>query len=65
MALTPIECTKDGCDYKTPPNCPDWDKMIKLLELHGMTEHGVRGASQDRAPSQTPKLERLPRPVSS
>ena len=63
MPPSPLDCTKEGCDWKTPPNCPDWDKMIKMLELHTIAEHGGRGStSAAPAINTTPKLEKLPRP---
>ena len=58
MAPTPIECTKQECTWTTPSNCPDWDKMVKLLELHTLAEHSTGAAHA----SNTPKLEKLPRP---
>ena len=63
MPPSPLECTKEGCEWKTPPNCPDWDKLIKMLELHTMAEHG-RSASTAASPvtNSGPKLEKLPRP---
>ena len=61
MAPTPLDCPKAGCEWKTPVNCPDWDKMIKLQELHVMAEHGGT-APQATGGSSAPKLERLPRP---
>ena len=35
-----LECTKADCEWKTPVNCPDWEKTIKLLELHIVAENG-------------------------
>ena len=61
MAPTPLECSKGTCEWKTPANCPDWDKMVKLLELHTMAEHNV--GHENVAPTvATPRLEKLPRP---
>ena len=62
MPPTPIECTKDGCSWTTPSNCPDWDKMVKLLELHTMAEHGSGTVAHGSNSLNAPKLEKLPRP---
>ena len=63
MPPVPLECTKEGCDWKTPVNCPDWEKMIKLLELHTIAEHGGTTRLQDAGgASSAPRLEKLPRP---
>ena len=63
MPPTSLNCTKEGCDWTTPVNCPDWEKMIKLLELHTMAEHGGNGQNQNTGTgSGAPWLEKLPRP---
>ena len=63
MAPTPLTCSKAGCEFSTPPNCPDWEKMLKLLELHTVAEHGAAPATGHT--SSAPKLETLPRPTFS
>ena len=62
MPPTPLECPKTDCDYKTPTNCPDWDKMLKLMELHTMAEHSGAPQSLSGAGSNVPRLEKLSRP---
>ena len=63
MAPAPIKCSVDGCQFVTPNNCPDWDKMLKTLELHTAAAHGVvTNAAPANNPS-TPRLEKLPRPT--
>ena len=61
MAPTPLDCTNTTCSWKTLANCPDWDKMIKLLELHTISEHGGNNGSTGSI-ANTPRLEKLPRP---
>ena len=63
MAPTPLDCSKADCNWKTPANCPDWDKMIKMLELHVIAEHGGSSNNSSSASSAAPKLEKLPRPT--
>ena len=41
MAPTPIKCFLEGCEYSTPANCPDWDRMLKMLELHNAAAHNI------------------------
>ena len=60
MAPIPLQCSKVGCEFSTPANCPDWEKMVKLLELHTAAEHGPVPTQVRSAPG--PKLETLPRP---
>ena len=61
-APTPLDCAKDGCPWKTPTNCPDWEKMIKMLEIHTIAEHGGSPSQQASNSSNAPRLEKLPRP---
>ena len=65
MPPAPIECTKEGCLWTTPQNCPDWDKMVKLLELHTIAEHSSGTISTAANAFNAPKLEKLPRPAFS
>ena len=63
MAPTPLKCSVDQCPFATPNNCPDWEKMLKILELHTAAAHGVvTNAAPANNPS-TPRLEKLPRPT--
>ena len=63
MAPTPLRCSVDECPFATPNNCPDWEKMLKILELHTAAAHGVvTNAAPGNNPS-TPRLEKLPRPT--
>ena len=62
MPPSPIDCTKEGCSWKTPINCPDWEKMIKMLELHTVAEHGGGHTPSVNTGSAAPRLEKLPRP---
>ena len=41
MAPTPLRCSVDECPFATPNNCPDWEKMLKILEFHTAAAHGV------------------------
>ena len=44
-------------------NSPDWEKIIKLLELHTIAEHGGCTRNQDAwGVSSAPRLEKLPCP---
>ena len=61
MAPTPIKCSLAGCDYSTPANCPDWDKMLKMLKLHNAAVHNIAPVAGQGTAS-TPRLEKLPRP---
>ena len=60
MAPVPLKCTASDCEFITPPNCPDWEKMLKLLELHTAAVHNVPTGQVGASPST--KLEKLPRP---
>ena len=60
MAPVPLKCTASDCEFTTPPNCPDWEKMLKLLELHTAAVHNVSTGQVGASPST--KLEKLPRP---
>ena len=63
MPPLPLDCTKANCEWKTPVNCPDWEKMIKMLELHIIAEHGGHNTSQTTGSgANAPRLEKLPRP---
>ena len=59
----PLECSKTGCPFKTPTNCPDWEKMLKLLELHTAAEHATAPAASGERAASAPRLEKLPRPT--
>ena len=61
-APTPIKCTAVGCVYTTPTNCPDWEKMLKMLELHTAAAHGATVNNSQPASTSGPRLEKLPRP---
>ena len=61
MPPTPLDCTNTDCSWKTPAYCPDWDKMIKLLELYTIAEHGS-GNGSVCSNSNALRLEKLPRP---
>ena len=66
MAPNPIKCSKTGCEFTTPATCPDWDKMLRVLELHTAAEHGTvqAGPATERSGA-APRLEKLPRPTFS
>ena len=57
----PLDCTNTDCSWKTPAYCPDWDKMIKLLELYTIAEDGS-GNGSICSNSNALRLEKLPRP---
>ena len=58
--IIPLKCTASGCEFATPSNCPDWEKMLKLLELHTVAAHNVSTGQVAASPST--KLEKLLRP---
>ena len=58
---TPMKCSVEECDYKTPAGVPTWDLMVTLLTTHTQAVHGVGGPPA--APSNQSKLEKLPRPT--
>ena len=60
MAPTPMSCSVEGCDFATPANIPNWELIIKTLEIHSQTCHNVR---PNQAPNERTKLEKLPRPT--
>ena len=62
MPPSPLDCPKDECPWKTPVNCPDWEKMVKLLELHVLAEHSGGTTSTAGSLPSAPRLEKLPRP---
>ena len=35
----PVKCSLPGCEYETPPGCPNWDLITKQLEVHAATAH--------------------------
>ena len=41
MAPTTLSCSTDGYEFSTPLNCRDWDKMVKLLEIHMAALYGA------------------------
>ena len=57
----PITCGAAGCDYSTPPTCPTWDQILKVMELHTRQAHPDPGQQQVPAGGGS-KQERLPRP---
>ena len=61
MAPTPIKCSLEGCEYSTPANCPDWDRMLKMLELHNAAAHNIAPVAGQGTAS-TPRLEKHPQP---
>ena len=63
MAPNPLNCSVPDCDYLTPQGCPNWEQMIKLLEVHQASVHPQPGGAQAGAngPPNT-KLESIPRP---
>ena len=63
MAPTPLKCSVDQCPFATPNNCPDWEKMLKILELHTAAAHGVATNAAPANNPSTPRLEKLPRPT--
>ena len=60
---TPLECSVNGCEYKTPAGTPTWDNCITLLNTHASSVHVVGGGPQQT--TNNSKLEKLPRPVFS
>ena len=62
MAPNPITCSKDGCDFTTPPNIPNWELIIKALELHVQACHATPNHT---GPVSKEKLEKYPRPTFS
>ena len=59
----PLVCGVEGCQYSTPSNCPTWDNMIKLMELHVRQAHPAPGPGQPGPAGGGSKQERLPRPT--
>ena len=59
---TPLTCSVDGCDYKTPTGAPSWEIMATLLTTHTQAVHGGGGGGQNLPPSSS-RLEKLPRPT--
>ena len=57
----PLDCSVEGCAYKTAPGAPTWEACITLLTTHAQSVHGV-GGTQQATPTGS-KLEKLPRPV--
>ena len=55
----PLVCGAEGCRYRTPDNCPNWDSLIKVMELHVKQAHP--GPGQQVVGSS--KQEKLPRPT--
>ena len=57
---TPLACSVEGCDFKTPAGAPSWEIMTTLLTTHTQAVHGG-GGGQNLPPSSS-RLEKLPRP---
>ena len=57
----PLVCGAEGCQYRTPDNCPTWDNMIKVMELHVRQVHP--GPGQQVSGGGSSKQEKLPRPT--
>ena len=60
----PLECSVEGCGYKTPAGAPTWDLMATFLTTHTQGVHSGGGGqvAQNQTTSHS-KLEKLPRPT--
>ena len=54
---SPLVCAAAGCEYSTPPTVPNWEQLIKVMDLHVRQAHS---AGQQGPGS---KQEKLPRPT--
>ena len=62
MAPNPITCSKDGCDFTTPVGIPNWELLLKALELHTAASHPQQvGHAAPNQGNGSSKLEKLPR----
>ena len=57
---TPLQCSVEGCEFKTATGAPSWEIMTTLLTTHTQAVHGG-GGGQNLPPSSS-RLEKLPRP---
>ena len=57
----PLVCGAEGCEYSTPPSCPTWEQLIKVMELHVRQAHPSPGQQVPVVGGS--KQERLPRPT--
>ena len=65
MAPPPSQtCSKEDCDYTTPPGIPTWELVFKALEIHASSCHGAQPVQAGRAETKH-KFEKLPRPTFS
>ena len=66
-APEPLECTNPDCTFTTPPTCPDWEAMLRVLQIHTDAAHRVPqgGQGSTQANMSNTKLEKLPRPTFS
>ena len=37
-APTPIQCSVEGCAYKTPEGIPSWEILMNMLNLHSQQQ---------------------------
>ena len=42
----PLECSVEGCGYKTQPGAPTWEACITLLTTHAQSVNGGGGTLQ-------------------
>ena len=67
-APEPLACTSPACDFTTPPTCPDWDAMLRVLQIHTDAAHRAppnNGRDINHTQMPNTKLEKLPRPTFS
>ena len=66
-APAPQECTSPDCTFTTPPTCPDWEAMLRVLQKHTDANHRAPQGDQSngQASISNSKLEKLPMPTFS
>ena len=62
MALAPLKCSMEGCDFSTPANTPTWELIRDFLQMHTSSEHKAAPAGAHQEQAVRPKPAPVTRP---
>ena len=57
-----VSCSVPDCDFVTPANCPTWEILRDMLQLHTASVHGVQGGQGQAGAQVRPKPAPVARP---